>query len=551
MLNSLSIKNYALIDFLEVDFNSGLSVITGETGAGKSIILGALSLVLGRRADPSLVYDKSQKCIVEANFWISNYDLQNFFKEEDLDFDELTTLRREILPNGKSRAFINDTPVNLSSLNALSEKLIDIHSQHETLQLAETEYQFNIIDGLAGQNDFLQDYSSKYLELLLLKKELIKIEGQIEKDKLDFAYNDFILKELNSAQLKIGELEILEEELEKLSHAEEILIHLAEALKQAENEEIGLKDQLHRFRNSMDRISKYGSKYQEIAERIQSVSIELDDITHGIEQETEQLDLDPKELEKINYRIRLLYDLFKKHQVNSVSELLEIKEIYEKKVNGSLNADQLILEKQKKIDELTLGLGSIAGQISENRKKCALIFCEELHKILEELEMPNTQIKIKISPTDDFTRNGKDQLEFLISSDGGKSFELVKKVASGGEISRIMLAVKFILSKHTHLPTIIFDEIDTGVSGEVSNKIGKVMKEMSKRIQVLTITHLPQVAAQGEHHYKVFKTKINDLVRSNIIKLNSNGRVEELAEMLGGKSLTGSAVAHAKALLKL
>ncbi len=551
MLTSLSIKNYALIDHVEVDFQEGLSTITGETGAGKSILLGALSLVLGKRADASLVIDKSKKCIVEAEFVIDKYNLKSFFEVEDLDYEKYTTLRREILPNGKSRAFINDTPTTLSVLNALSEQLIDIHSQHETLQLADKNYQFKIIDDLAKNSNYLIQYK---IDLILYKKLLdelqsIETDQQVKKDEFD--YNTFVLNELEQSNLRIGEIEILEEKLEELSHSEEIKLQLIQAREIANDEQIGLKNLIFNFKNSIDKISIFSNTYKKLSERINSLNIEFNDIADEIENEGGNISYDASEIEKINDRLSLIYDLKNKYKRNSIEELLDLKSEMSKKVDLVINASQIINDKKLEIDNVSEKLNLLANKIRKNRQIAISKFTQQLKKLLVNLKMGNTVLDIKLIQVEQYLNNGKDDLQFLISADKGVHFESIKKAASGGEMSRIMLAVKSILSKYTELPTIIFDEIDTGVSGEVSNKIADVMQFMSHNMQVIAITHLPQIAAKGNQHYKVFKEEEKGMIKSDIKLLSTDERIGEISEMLSGKEITKTAFEHAKQLLEI
>ncbi|MEN8186756.1 MAG: DNA repair protein RecN [Bacteroidota bacterium] len=549
MLTSLTVKNYALIENLDVDFYEGLGIITGETGAGKSILLGALALVLGKRADSSSVNNKEKKCVVEAEFSIDKYHLESFFDREDLDYETITTIRREILPSGKSRAFVNDTPTTLAVLNALTKQLIDIHSQHETLQLADKNFQFQIIDALADNRKFLENFSKGLALRKQLVAELEKIEAEQQKANEEFEYNQFVLNELEEANLKVGELEELEESLEKLSHVEEIKQSLLQATQIAEGEEIGLKSLLHNFKNAILKISGYSKNYQELSERINSIHIEFDDIVGEIENENESVFYDPIEIEKLNDRLQLIYNLQKKHHAENIEELLKLRDEFSEKVEISVNAVEIISIKKKEIKEVEHKLNQLADKIHKNRNKAIPEFTKQLQEILANLEMKNTVLQINLNKTNSFLQNGKDEIEFLISADKGVHFEQIKKAASGGEMSRIMLAVKTILSKYTSLPTIVFDEIDTGVSGEVSNKIADVMLEMSNKMQVLAITHLPQIAAKGNLHYKVYKEEAGAKINSNIKLLDTEERVIELAEMLGGKEISKTAVEHAKQLL--
>jgi DNA repair protein RecN (Recombination protein N) len=549
MLTGLTVKNYALIDHLEVGFYKGLSTITGETGAGKSILLGALSLVLGKRADVSVVGNKDKKCVVEADFSIEKYQLESFFEENDLDYEKETTLRREILPGGKSRAFVNDTPATLNVLNLLSSKLIDVHSQHQTLQLADKNFQFGIIDALAENKNILKEYSEQLLQYKNLLKELQKIEEERKSADEELEYNRFIFNELDRAKLKEGETEELEESLERLSHFDEIRQHLSHAAEISEAEEIGLRSMLYSFKNDLQRISGFSDQYGQLSERIQSLYLEFTDISDEVSGEVEKISFDPEELEKVSNRLGLLFDLKKKYKAKDISGLIRLKEEVSEKLDLIENASELIDEKKKEIQKAEKKLDQLAKKIHQNRKASVKSFTDQLYKLLGELKMKNTVLKISLDPVKEYLPNGKDDLEFLISADRGKRFESIKKAASGGEMSRIMLAVKAILSSYTALPSIIFDEIDTGVSGEVSNKIAEVMQKMSTNMQVITITHLPQIAAKGEHHYKVYKEIDASEVRSKIRLLTPEERIVEIAEMLGGLPLTDSALAHAKQLL--
>ncbi|MCK5677675.1 MAG: DNA repair protein RecN, partial [Flavobacteriaceae bacterium] len=434
-------------------------------------------------------------------------------------------------------------------LSALSEQLIDIHSQHETLQLADSDFQFQIIDALAENEEYLASYTRGLVLYKKLVKELELIVSSQQKAQEEYDYNTFILNELKEAKLIENEQIILEEELEKLSHVEEIKLNLSEAIQVAEEEQIGLKNLLGKLKNNINKIAIYSDSYNQLSERINSLFIELTDIVQEFESENESLDYNPSELEKIDNRLQVIYNLQKKHAVGSINELLAIQEIYQKKIVDVENATDNINSKKTEIDRVNLKLEKLSLKIHQRRAKAIPVFTKQIQTILTQLEMKNTRLSINLIPNDQFLLNGKDRLEFLISSNKGLTFESLKKAASGGEMSRIMLAVKSILSKYTKLPAIIFDEIDTGVSGEVSNKIAEVMQEMSKNMQVITITHLPQIAAKGNQHYKVFKEEKNNVIRSDIKLLSENERIVELAEMLSGKNISDSALAHAKQLL--
>ena len=549
MLTSLSINNYALINQLSIDFSSGLSIITGETGAGKSILLGALGLVLGNRADLSSLKDTSKKCIVEAKVAISNYNLRDFFEVVDLDYEDITILRREILPSGKSRAFVNDTPVTLSVLNELRTKLIDVHSQHQTMQLSDTSFQFSVLDALAKNATKVASYHRGLLQLQKNKKELEALENNQREINLQYDYNLHLFNEIDAANLQVDEQEILEEKLEKLNNIEDIKLNLSEPLDITINEEIGLQNLLNTLESKLSKIAPFSKEYNELSDRVTSVKIEIDDIVGELEDANENVEFNPNEAEEINDRLQLLYNLQKKHYVNSNQELLLIFDNLSEKVSQVESADEVINQKKKEITEISEKLDVIAQKISSARKKVAPILKEELELLLSDLGMENARFSIKVKSVANYFSNGKDELDFLFSANKGGSFGELKKVASGGELSRIMLAVKKVLSENTKLPTIIFDEIDTGVSGEVSNKIAAIMQQMSMHMQVISITHLPQIAAKGNNHYKVYKEEINSVTTTNLKQLTADERIVEIAEMLSGKDISETAITHAKELL--
>lgn len=549
MLLSLTIKNYALIRDLAVDFTKGLSIITGETGAGKSILLGGLSLVLGKRSDTTLVYDKDVKCVVEARFEVGQYALQSVFKKEDLDYDDELIIRREILPNGKSRAFVNDTPTNLNTLSSISSRIIDIHSQHETLQLADSPYQYNIVDSIAGNEELLNDYIQGRKALKRLEAELSQLREKEAQALRDQDYNQFIFQELQDANLAIGEQEELESNLEKLSHAEEIKSTLNQILEVAERESFGLNEILSSVKNALSKIERYSDSYEALSSRWESLSIEARDVLYEVESENDQLVHDPAELEKVEARLQLLYGLQKKHGVPSIQELLELKAAYAEKLDEKELASGRIDEIEVEIDKLKEQLEKLGASLHENRKGALPEFKEKMEKTLSELEMKNTRLRVNLKKGEVLLNNGMDELEFEISSDKGVTYEKMGRIASGGEMSRLMLAVKFILSEYAALPAIIFDEIDSGVSGEVSNRIADLLLRMSARMQVISITHLPQVASKGQQHYQVFKKEEGSGIATDIKRLNQDERLVHLAEMLGGSEVTDSALAHARQLL--
>ena len=549
MLTSLHIKNYALIDELSVAFKNGLTIITGETGAGKSILLGGLSLVLGKRADLSQVKNTGDKCIIEATFDIANYDLKALFTSLDLDYDVQTIIRREILPSGKSRAFINDTPVTLESLVALSSYLIDIHSQHQTQQLTQDDYQFKVIDGLAENKGNLEDFSKGLVEYKSLQKSLEVLKLSKAELIKEYDYNLFLSKELNEINLEKINLEDLESQYEELNNVEIIGEKLSSVKSILSTEEIGAIDQLNTAKQELTKIASFGKSYEALKERIISVGIELDDVLIELDNLEDNLSSDPQELERIGSKIQIVNNLFQKHAVSEVNDLIGIRNDLKLKIDNTESLDETILLKEKEILKLEEKLNQIASKIHNKRKKIIPVFVSKLETILSDLGMPNAKFKVELEVTDHFVKNGKDNLQFLFMANKGSSYNELKKSASGGELSRIMLAIKSILAEYIQLPSIMFDEIDTGVSGEISNKMGEIMKHMSNKMQVFTITHLPQIAAKGNSHFKVFKTDIKDVTHTQLKKLNEEERIVEIAQMLGGLTITDSAMAHAKQLL--
>lgn len=551
MLTTLSISNYALIKELQTDFTKGLSIITGETGAGKSIVLGALGLVMGNRADLNSLKDTNKKCVIEATFSVGDYNLAYFFESHDIDYDEYTIVRREILPSGKSRAFVNDTPITLAVLSVLKDKLIDVHSQHKTIQLSETSYQFHIVDALAGNSRLLEEFSKHLKRYKSLQKELSLLLKNQEAARQEYAYNSHLFQELVEANLLVLEQEELEESLDKLNNSEVINTSLSEAMNLATDEQIGLQTSLLKVQSALDRISSFSPEYEGYLSRVESMKIELDDVVFELEKAIETIEINPEEIQKLNDRLQLIYMLQKKHMVASIKELLEVKDILEVKVNQVENATEQLEAKELAISDLGIKLDRICLKIHNNRNLAIPKLSHQLEEVLSQLGMPNASFKIELKEANEYHNNGKDNLNFLFSANKGGGYDLLKKVASGGEMSRIMLGVKLILSKYTKLPTIIFDEIDTGVSGEVSNRIASVMQEMSNYMQVITITHLPQIAAKGNIHFKVFKEDIDGVTSTFLKRLTPEERVEEVAEILGGKNITDSALKHAKELLKV
>jgi len=549
MLLSLSIKNYALIESLETDFSNQFSVITGETGAGKSILLGALGLVLGNRADLTSLKDKEQKCIIEAQFAISNYNLQSFFDENDMDYEDKTIIRREILPSGKSRAFVNDSPVNLQELQELGAMLLDIHSQHQTRELTEENYQIDILDAVADNGEFVNSYKNSLSDFKSTQKELKQLISEKEALLKEYEYNSFLLNELLAANLIDGEQETLEQELEQLSNVEFIKENFERILAIANEEQVGALVNLKEIKISLQKIAGFSNQNAQLLERLTSSLLEIEDIISECEQSNEKILADPERLELVNTKLQTIYNLQKKHQVQTIAELLVIQNELDAKVIRVDDLDGVINKLQTELNSKQTKVDEIAKSIFENRKKTAPILIEKIKAILAQLGMVEANFQIEINHTDSYNAKGKDEVILLFSANKGTSFGLLKKVASGGEMSRIMLAIKAILANYSKLPTIIFDEIDTGVSGEIAIKMGEIMKEMSATMQVFAITHLPQIAAKGNSHYKVSKRNLGETTISELNLLTSEERIQQIAEMLSGKDITDSALQHAKALL--
>lgn len=549
MITSLSIENYALIEKLSVDFTDGFSVITGETGAGKSILLGALGLVLGNRADLSSLKNKDEKCIIEAHFSISKYNLKPFFEANDLDYEEDTIIRREILPTGKSRAFINDTPVNLSELQELSDVLLDIHSQHQTQELSETKMQFQIIDAVATNQDNLESYTAllkEYKQSLAVLNQKKATLAELTKEQ---EYNSFLLEELLAAQLEQCNQQELESSLEKLNNVEHIKESLVRSLSVANDDQFGVLQYLREIKVNIQKIAGFSEEYEAILQRISSVIIEFDDIEKELQSQSESLYGDPEKMEQITQKLQLIYALQKKHQVQTIEELLVIQNDLDEKVISVSSLEIEIEKTTALLLDLESKLNVLSDSIHENRAVAIPVLTQKMEAILALLGMENARFSIQINVGEQFLLNGKDEIQFLFAANKGSDFGLLKKVASGGEMSRIMLAVKAILSQYSNLPTIIFDEIDTGVSGEIANKMAQIMKKMSETMQVFAITHLPQIAGKGTVHFKVYKKVEQEQTKSELKLLTKEERITEIAQMLSGIDVTASAIIHAKELL--
>ncbi len=549
MLLSLHIRNYALIEKLDLKPHKAFNVITGETGAGKSIILGALGLLLGGRVDKKVLFNENEKCIIEANFDISAYRLQNIFAENDLDYENIATIRREISSSGKSRAFINDTPVNLETLSQVSSQLIDIHSQHDNLMLSAESYQRNIIDIFAENLPLLTEYQALFQDYLQKSKfyQNLLAEKNQAQDELD--YHKFLLDELFKASLQENEQEELEAELGILENAEEIKTKLAESLYKLQENENSVLSSLKAICRDFEKMSEFSSIYEELAERIENTLAELKDIAREVEKLFQRTEYNPERLACVQKRLDEIERLQKKHRVKSVKELLQIQQDLQNKVESVLNFDE-ILEKAEKEKQIALQKASQKAQLlSEKRKKIVAILEKELQKLLFELGMPNARLQIQILPTE-LHAAGLEKVAFLFSANKGIAPQEIRNVASGGEFSRLMLAIKYILAGKTAMPTLIFDEIDTGISGETALKMALMMKEMAKNHQIITITHLHQIAAKAEKHYFVFKEDTETRTISRIKELSYEERLQEIAQMISGTKNSAAALQSAKELLQ-
>ena len=548
-MTKLKIKNFVLIDDLEVDFNDGMTCITGETGAGKSILLGGLSLVLGKRADLSSLHDVSRKCIVEAIFQISFYNLKHVFDENDIDYQEETILRREILPKGKSRAFINDTPVNLNVLEEVSLKLIDIHSQNDTSSLLKNEYQFQVLDALANNQMILEEYKQNLLSFKEINKEFLSTKALKEKSIDNYEYKKYLYEELDATHLELGIEERLEDELSILSSVELIQNSMNKTIQSLEAESYGIIDQLKDLQRNNQEISNKSNQFEELFNRVKGSTIELEDISEEYKKIFNSLEVSPQKTEDLKRQIDNLNKLFFKHKVKSVKELLLIKEEINSFLHNSINLDDKLNSIEQEIRKRKISLKEQCLKLSENRKKVISVLEKELKRLVSKMGMDQANFKIELSTSEDFLFNGSDILSFEFSANKGHDFKILKKVASGGELSRIMLAIKTLLSRFKKLPTIIFDEIDTGVSGKISDNIAEIMANLGSSMQVFTITHLPQVAAKGDHHFKVEKKTEGDKSLTKLSYLNTKQRIDEIAMMLSGNKITDTAIAHAKQLM--
>jgi DNA repair protein RecN (Recombination protein N) len=544
MLLHLSIVNYALITKLEIGFGQKFSVITGETGAGKSIILGAIALMLGQRADNLNLTDKTTKCSIEGTFDISECDLKPFFTENDLDYDTTCVIRREITPLGKSRAFINDTPVNLNQLKDLTSRLIDVHSQHQTLLLQESSFQLSVVDSVAGNTSFLSQYRKLYKEISGLKKSLSVLSETNLKARTELDYLNFLFDELEKVSLKPGEQEELENESRILTHAEEIKSHLFKVTEILDQGEENVIRRLNEVAASLLTASRYQNESAELAERVSACLIELKDIASIVERRSEEISFNPDRINAINERLGLLYNLEQKHRVSSVDELILVREGIEGKIAGIDSLDQQIAAMEKEISEKQTGLTGMARQLSKQRHAVCKKIEHSLIDTVTQLGMHDAVFKVSITPLNEPGRDGLDQVVFLFSANKGIPVAELSKIASGGELSRLMLAVKSLISSASLLPTIIFDEIDTGISGETATRVGNILKKIATNMQVIAITHLPQIAGKSNQHFKVFKFTDDVRTYSDIEQLNDEQRIAELASMISGDP-TSKAARHA------
>lgn len=552
MLDTLHIKNYALINELEIQFDKGLNMITGETGAGKSIIMGALSLILGNRAEGKHFFDPSKKCVIEGEFNIGAYQINSFFEQNDLDYANHTIIRREITPDGKSRAFVNDSPVTLAILKQLGEQLIDVHSQHATLQVNTEEFQFLVVDSVAGSFPLKQNYKESYIAYKNAKRELEELKETVKKAAIELDYFQFQFDELDGARLVAEEQGILEQQQRQLENAEDIKRALNAASHLLENEDTAVLTQLKDVMTQIEGISSFLPESADLALRVKSTLIELKDVAAELVSLKEDTQLDEGTLLEINERLSLLYSLQKKHHVDSVEDLIQLRDDLEAKILAINSSDeQLERLEAEVVQKLEVALHN-AKELSQARRLVLDTIANDVKKTLLNVGMPNALLQIVLEPLKDgeMRESGIDTIQFLFSANKGQALQSIHRVASGGELSRVMLAIKSLVAKTSALPTIVFDEIDTGISGEVALRVGEVMENLAQNMQVIAISHLPQIASKGAAHFKVYKEDKADRTISNIVRLDQTGRVKEIAQMLSGANPTDAALEHAELLLK-
>lgn len=550
MIQSLYIKNYLLIDELDMQFSEGFTTITGETGAGKSILMGALSLILGQRVDTSVLKLKDAKCIVEGTFR-PGQDVRKIFRSNDLDFEPVSTIRREIAPGGKSRAFINDTPVNLPILKEIGNRLVDIHSQHQNLRLSEHQYQLEVIDYLARTGSELSEYQEAYRAYNLVSKELEIVRSDFARWKEDLDFMQFQFNELNSAHLKEGELEILESEFQRAEHAGEIGHALVQSANLLLQETTGILDQLRETLRSLQKISKFYNPARELSRRMESAYIELKDLSADVEDQAGKTELDPGKLEQLQERIDLLFSLMQKHRVKEVSDLVTIRDQLNSKIEEITFSDEKIGALEKEKSEILVNMERLAHNMHLKRAAAGEEMQKKVELQLKEVGIPNARFRVEIARKKEFDLYGSDEIRFLFSANKQMAIEEISRVASGGEVSRLMLCIKALVSDRKGMPTLIFDEIDAGVSGEIAEKVGGIMERLAGGRQVVAITHLPQVASMGSDHFIVFKEDTDEATYTKIRKLKKEERVTEIARMLSGESVTEAALSNARVLLRV
>ena len=549
MLVKLLVQNYALIRKLDIDLENGLTIITGETGAGKSILLGALSLILGNRADTSVLLDKNEKCIVEGSFRIAKDEFEEFFLSNELDYDPLTTLRREINQSGKSRAFINDSPVTVNLLKEIGDRLIDIHSQHQTLMLSDNSFQLNVIDSFAGTSSLMVEYRISYSDFRKLNKEYSLVKEKTERNKADIEYYQFQLRQLEEAELKNGEQEELEAEQELLKHAEEIKLLLSRSSDLFSDDESSILSMLREVKTNIGKIKQFLPAGETLFSRAESTLIELDDLAGEIEKLAGGTEADPKRLIFINDRLDNIYSLIQKHRVANLNELILKKEEIIKLISSIASDDERMVEMEAIIGKRNQQLKSLSARMSEMRMGVIPEIEVKITGLLKQLGMPNAKFRIVLSQSDELTSSGIDNADFLFSANKQIEPENLARIASGGELSRVMLSLKSLLARNINLPTIIFDEIDAGVSGEVADRVGQILSGMGKYMQVINITHLPQVASRGTKHYHVYKDDTDDSTFTRVKLLTSEERILEVARLLSGSEVTETAMKNAAELL--
>ncbi len=549
MLQHLTIENYALIKSLDIDFAKGFTTITGETGSGKSIILGALGLLLGQRADVQVLFEKDRKCVVEATFDIKGLDLMSFFDDNDLDYDDTLLLRREIQPSGKSRAFVNDTPASLQVMKELGGYILDIHSQHQTLTLKNSDFQLSLLDVMCSSQDCKNNYKQEYNIYKKLKAELHTLEEQERKEKTDFDYHQFLFNELQQVQLQDGEQEQLEQEQTLLANAESIKSNLMAVIVACDDSDDAVVSRLQSCKTLLSKVAAYHSSIGELYNRFDSCLIELRDILSEIESIDSEIQYSPQRQEEVTQRLDAIYRLQTKHGVNTIAELLEVQNSLDDKLQMVSSLDGRIEEARKALSLSEKRLNALATQLTALRKEAATLLQKQIQPILSDLGMKDAEFRVDISQTAGFMPTGCDEVAFMFNANKGGELREIGKVISGGELSRVMLAIKSLITSNSLLPTIIFDEIDTGVSGEISSKVGSIMKRMSATTQVFAITHLPQIAAKADSHLKVYKKVEADRTLSQMISLMGNDRVEEIAKMLSADKVTDSALATARELM--